>query len=211
MTKADDDTANHRARNGTGRRPARPACRAADAGGRAAQPSAPAGRGHRGVRGIRRRRAAGGHRTPGRSRDRHPVPALPHRLDLQEEVFRTQVSAVCAQGDELADSPSPGEAFAGWLRVLADYLATKRGLASALVAARGKDAEMISACSQIIRGTAEHLLARAQQAGAVRDDLTATDIMMLVHGVAVATERTPEQADRLLSLTLDGLRTRDPA
>jgi len=70
---------------------------------------------------------------------------------------------------------------------------------------------VISACSQIIRGTAERLLARAQQTGAVRDDLTATDIMMLVHGVAVATERTPEQADRLLSLTLDGLRTRDPS
>jgi AcrR family transcriptional regulator len=136
---------------------------------------------------------------------------FPTRLDLQEEVFRTQVRAVCAQGEELAGSPSPGDAFAGWLRVLAGYLANKRGLASALVAARGKDAEVISACSQIIRGTAERLLARAQQTGAVRDDLTATDIMMLVHGVAVATERTPEQADRLLSLTLDGLRTRDPS
>ena len=59
-----------------------------------------------------------------------------------------------------------------------------------------------------MRGTAERLLERAQQAGAVRDDLTPSDVMMLVHGVVVATERTPEQADRLLSLTLDGLRTR---
>ena len=43
----------------------------------------------------------------------------------------------------------------------------------------------------------------------MRADLTAPDVMMLVHGVVVATERTPEQADRLLSLTLDGLRARD--
>ena len=43
----------------------------------------------------------------------------------------------------------------------------------------------------------------------MRTDLTAPDVMMLVHGVVVATERTPEQADRLLSLTLDGLRARD--
>jgi len=134
---------------------------------------------------------------------------FPTRLDLQEAVFRTQVSVVCARGEELATFPSPGEAFAGWLRVLATYLVTKRGLASALIAARGRDSDVISACSRTIRETAGRLLDRAQQAGAVRADLTATDVMMLVHGVVVATERTPDQADRLLSLTLDGLRARD--
>ena len=134
---------------------------------------------------------------------------FPARLDLQEAVFRTQVNAVCAQGEELAGSPSAGDAFADWLRVLARYLVTKRGLAHALIAARGQNSEVISTCSQIMRDTAGRLLERAQQAGAVRDDLTAMDVMMLVHGVVVATERTPEQADRLLSLTLDGLRARD--
>jgi AcrR family transcriptional regulator len=134
---------------------------------------------------------------------------FPARLDLQEAVFRTQVNAVCAQGEELAGSPSAGDAFADWLRVLASYLVTKRGLAHALIAARGQNSEVISTCSQIMRDTAGRLLERAQQAGAVRDDLTAMDVMMLVHGVVVATERTPEQADRLLSLTLDGLRARD--
>ena len=78
-----------------------------------------------------------------------------------------------------------------------------------LIAARGRDSDVISACSQIIRDTAARLLERAQRAGAARTDLTAPDVMMLVHGVVVATERTPEQADRLLSLTLDGLRARD--
>jgi AcrR family transcriptional regulator len=134
---------------------------------------------------------------------------FPSRLDLQEAVFRTQVNAVCAQGEELAGSPSAGDAFADWLRVLASYLVTKRGLAHALIAARGQNSEVISTCSQIMRDTAGRLLERAQQAGAVRGDLTAMDVMMLVHGVVVATERTPEQADRLLSLTLDGLRARD--
>jgi AcrR family transcriptional regulator len=134
---------------------------------------------------------------------------FPTRLDLQEAVFRTQVDAVCAQGEELAGSPSAGDAFAGWLRVLASYLVTKRGLAHALIAARGQNSEVISTCSQIMRDTAGRLLERAQQAGAVRGDLTPMDVMMLVHGVVVATERTPEQADRLLSLTLDGLRARD--
>ena len=134
---------------------------------------------------------------------------FPTRLDLQEAVYRNQVSAVCQRGAELADAPSPGDAFAGWLGALASYLVTKRGLASALIAAKGRDSEVISTCSQIMRSTADRLLQRAQQAGAVRTDLTVMDVMMLVHGVVVATERTPEQADRLLSLTFDGLRVRD--
>jgi AcrR family transcriptional regulator len=133
---------------------------------------------------------------------------FPTRLDLQEAVFRSQVQAVCAQGEELAHSPSPGEAFTSWTRALANYLVTKRGLASALVAAGDEKAEVISTCSQTIKGTAERLLKRAQEAGAVRDDLDPTEVMMLIHGMVVATERTPEQADRLLSLMLDGLRAR---
>src|SRR5512135_1392201 len=88
---------------------------------------------------------------------------FPTRLDLQEAVFRTQVDAVCAQGEELAGSPSAGDAFASWLRVLASYLVTKRGLAHALIAARGQNSEVISTCSQIMRGTAGRLLERAQQ------------------------------------------------
>jgi hypothetical protein len=42
-------------------------------------------------------------------------------------------------------------------------------------------------------------------------DVTATDVMRLVHGIAVATEQVPDQADRLLSLMLDGLRARPGA
>jgi AcrR family transcriptional regulator len=134
---------------------------------------------------------------------------FPTRLDLQEAVYRQQVSAVCAQGADLADDPSPGDAFAAWLQGLARYLVTKRGLASALIAAKGKDSEVISLCSQIIRSTADRLLQRAQEAGAVRADLTTMDVMMLVHGMVVASERTPDQADRLLSIALDGMRSRD--
>ena len=134
---------------------------------------------------------------------------FPTRLDLQEAVYRSQVAVVCAEGEELIEGPSPEDAFGDWLRALARYLGTTRGRPSALIAATARDSEVISLCSQNIRSTADRLLQRAQQAGGVRADLTAMDVMMLVHGVVVATERTPDQADRLLSLTLDGLRARD--
>jgi AcrR family transcriptional regulator len=134
---------------------------------------------------------------------------FPTRLDLQEAVFRGQVQAVCLEGEGLIDWPSPGEAFANWTRALANYMVTKRGLASALVAADGTKAEVISTCSQQIRTTAEHLLVRAKEAGEIRQDLDPAEVLMLLHGVIVATERTPEQADRLMSLLLDGMRPRD--
>jgi AcrR family transcriptional regulator len=135
---------------------------------------------------------------------------FPTRLALQEGVFRSQVDAVCARGRDLAREPSPGDAFAAWLRVLSGYLVTKRGLSRALIENLGKDSELLSSCSQMMKATAAELLTRAQQAGAVRQDVTDLDVMRLVHGIAVATEQAPGDADRLLSLMLDGLRAAPP-
>jgi AcrR family transcriptional regulator len=131
---------------------------------------------------------------------------FPTRQALQESVFRSQVEAVCARGRDLADDPAPGDAFAAWLRALVGYLATKRGLSKALIATLGRDSELISSCSQVMMQTADQLLGRAQKAGAVRSDVSGMDVMRLVHGIAVATEHTPEETGRLLSLMFDGLR-----
>ena len=59
-----------------------------------------------------------------------------------------------------------------------------------------------------MRQTTERLLAKGQQAGIIRPDVDATDVMRLIHGVAVSTERAPERADALLMVMLDGLKTR---
>ena len=130
---------------------------------------------------------------------------FPTRLDLQAAVFRSQVGAVCGQGDALVDTAPPGQVFAGWIRALAGYLVTKRGLSHALIEALGIESELISSCWVAMRETTERVLANAQQAGAVRPDVDATDVMRLIHGVAVSTEKAPERAELLLSVLLDGL------
>jgi AcrR family transcriptional regulator len=135
---------------------------------------------------------------------------FPTRLALQEAVFRSQVDSVCARGRDLAADPSPGDAFAAWLGALAGYLVVKRGLAGALIATLGRDSELISSCSQVMRATAQQLLDRAQQAGVVRQDITSMDVMRLVHGVVLASEQAPDQTSRLLSLMFDGLAARPP-
>ena len=57
-----------------------------------------------------------------------------------------------------------------------------------------------------MRATAAQLLLRAQQAGAVRQDITAMDVMRLMHGIGIAVEQSPDETDRMLSLLLDGMR-----
>jgi AcrR family transcriptional regulator len=63
---------------------------------------------------------------------------FPTRVDLQAAVYRSQVQTVCDAADELLVSNSPEQALLGWVRALAAYLVTKRGLAHALISAVGK-------------------------------------------------------------------------
>jgi AcrR family transcriptional regulator len=133
---------------------------------------------------------------------------FPTRLDLQAAVFRSQVGTVCGHGDALLRNATPEQAFIGWMRSLAAYLVTKRGLSRALIEAVGVESELISSCWVTMRETTERLLTNGQRAGAIRSDVSATDVMRLVHGVAVSSEKTPDRADALLMIVLDGLKTR---
>ena len=49
-----------------------------------------------------------------------------------------------------------------------------------------------------MRDTLDRLLEHAQQAGVLRPDITAHDVLRLVHGIVIATEQAPEDTDRLL-------------
>jgi len=131
---------------------------------------------------------------------------FPTRTDLQAGVFRSQVDAVCSTADELIGTVTPEQAFAGSVRAIAGYLITKRGLARALMDSLGKDSELISVCSMRMRDTLDRLLEHAQRAGVLRPDVTAHDVLRLVHGIVMATETAPQDTDRLLGMMLDGLR-----
>jgi AcrR family transcriptional regulator len=134
---------------------------------------------------------------------------FPTRVDLQAAVYRSQVETVCAAADEYMSSASPDQALSGWLRAMAAYLATKRGLSRVLVEALGRDSQLITSCWDAMNGAAERLMTRAQQAGTLRDDIKPIDVLRLVHGIVIATEQAPGETDRLLGLMLDGLRAQD--
>ncbi len=91
---------------------------------------------------------------------------------------------------------------------LAAYLVTKRGPSKALIEAVGVESELMTSCWMAMRETTERLLAAGPRAGVIRSDVDSMDVMRLVHGVAVSTEKDPGRARLLLSVTLDGLRAK---
>jgi len=131
---------------------------------------------------------------------------FPTRLDLQAATYRNQITTMCGDVSELLEQTTPEQAFFTWMRILSDYLASKRGLSKAVVEALGKDSDLVSSCWLTMRDTTERTLNAAQQAGLIRPDVSAIDVMRLAHGVLTAAEHAPDQAPRLLSIVLDGLR-----
>ena len=135
---------------------------------------------------------------------------FPTRLALLEAVYRDDVSALTARADELQRTHPPAQALAEWLQAFVGYAVGKRGLAAALREILGdRKNSFFLECSRELRAAAGRLLDRAQQAGAARADAQVTDLLRLVHGIVLATEQGGDdtgQADRLLTVVLDGLR-----
>lgn len=136
---------------------------------------------------------------------------FPTRHALLEAVYRDQVEALCARAYELGDTLPPGEALAAWLRAVAGYVTTKRGLAEALMSGPGeRQPEVFAAGKQAMREAGAALVSRAQEAGEVRGDVDVADVLKLGHAIALAAEHAPDGPDRLLALVMDGLRRGRP-
>src|SRR5215469_2202333 len=135
---------------------------------------------------------------------------FPARQALLEAVYKEQVDALDALAAKLIVAESPGDALATWLRAFIAFGRTKRSLSAALVETIGKNSELMSTCSMILRGRTEELLGRAQQAGEARREVQPTDLLRLTHGLIMATETAPsdpDQLDRLISLVIDSVVT----
>jgi AcrR family transcriptional regulator len=132
---------------------------------------------------------------------------FPTREALLAAVYRDGVAALSAQAYELAERLPPVPALTEYLRIQLDFTKAKRGLGVAVKAMLATDSETLEWCRQSLRGALGMLLARAQQEGAIRDDVDPAVLLRLVHGVALASESVPEEAERMLLIVVDGLRT----
>ncbi|MFJ2560648.1 MULTISPECIES: TetR/AcrR family transcriptional regulator [unclassified Streptomyces] len=135
---------------------------------------------------------------------------FPSRRALLDAVFHEQVDALCTRAHELADAPDPRAALLEWLGALTAYAASARGLATALApdTPLTSDAAHAGACAAKFTEALTPLLRRAAQDGAAAPDLTVTDLLTLVAGIAWATEHHHDaaaEADRLLGVMVAGV------
>lgn len=136
---------------------------------------------------------------------------FPTRQALVEAVYHDQIEALFAEARNLLGSPSPEDALATWLRAVVRHGIMKRGLAEFLQTVMREKGSELTWCRDTMRDAGAPLLARAQQAGAVRPDVDIDDVLRLAHAIAVVADQAPDGVDltdRLLSIMLVGLRRR---
>lgn len=137
---------------------------------------------------------------------------FPHREALINAVFQEALTALIARSGELERAEQPCTALVDWLGAIITHAGEYRGLAQALMSASGNETSALTPCHVPLRQAGARLLARAQSSGSVRTDVSIDDLLQLTNAIALAAEQTPADpalADRLLRLTLRGLKA-DP-
>jgi AcrR family transcriptional regulator len=134
---------------------------------------------------------------------------FPTKEKLCEAILLDRLALLTADACALADAADAPGAFFGFLEHVVEEGAAKRDL---LVAVTGTGVEFEQAAAGVkeeLRHAVDVLLRRAQEAGAVRRDVTVDTVMTLVWGTCQAAAHggsTPPGA--VLSIVCDGLRPR---
>jgi AcrR family transcriptional regulator len=125
---------------------------------------------------------------------------FPSKEALFEAVTRARVEDLIADAQQRAAAAEPGPAFFGFLLRLADEAAAKRDLPQAIAVPGTVQDEMRSSLGLLLRN--------AQNAGAVRPGVTATDLVVLLKGMLVSLQQDPDPGlrDRIVAIIADGLR-----
>jgi AcrR family transcriptional regulator len=132
---------------------------------------------------------------------------FPNRQALLEAVYVGELDGLCRAAGELGDL-EPWDALVGWLRRFVGYMATKQALAQELLDYMDRDAPLFKSCRTMMYEAGEPLLERAHAAGVIRPDVTLSDVIQMVGGIAKIQGADSAQIERILDIALDGLRYR---
>ncbi|MGW4792146.1 TetR/AcrR family transcriptional regulator [Nonomuraea sp. NPDC004297] len=133
---------------------------------------------------------------------------FPTRQALLEALLRDRMRTLSDTARDLLDHPSVDEALIIWAQAAMAHTTVYRGLTTSLMRSIEDESSMLHAACQAVLTAGEQLLNRAQAAGTVRADATASDLYALINAAAWAGEQTsPAQGERLLSFGIDGMRS----
>ena len=126
---------------------------------------------------------------------------FPNRQDLLESVYAEDVEEVIRSAEAVADMP-PWDALTVFLHRFVEYLGTKRALAEAV----NLQSEMFQSGRAAMHAAGDALLARAQEAGLARAEVSFDDVLRLIWGLTMVDFKEPGQRERVFAMALDGIR-----
>ncbi len=135
---------------------------------------------------------------------------FPTREALFHAVFSRDLERLVETAEGLAGSNDPLEALRDWLHANVALVETKRGMLGALsivMTQESKDA--YAAQSERILAALDGVLRQAADAGQIREDVTAEDLLQTMYALCYSREPGPDwraRVLRLLDIFIDGLK-----
>jgi AcrR family transcriptional regulator len=138
---------------------------------------------------------------------------FPTREALFEAVYRHEVQQLAELAEQLKKDTRPIEALRQWMRSIVKFVATKRGMSTALAFAIAKDSDLVSDSSDRLTRAIGLLLEQAVAAGEVRSDVSSEDLLRAIVGMCYTHDQPGWQKNvlRLVDIFVDGLRNRGAA
>jgi AcrR family transcriptional regulator len=133
---------------------------------------------------------------------------------LIDALFEDRIAEVVALAEEAFAHEDPWAGFARWIEGLTEMQAADRGLKEILLStAHGQ--QRVARARERLMPLITSVIERAQRAGELRADLSATDMPMIGHMLSGVADYTrcvsPELYRRYVGIVLDGLRVRRDA
>ena len=135
---------------------------------------------------------------------------FPTREALFEAVYRHEVQQLADLAERLKKETRPIEALRQWMRSIVKFVATKKGMSTALALAVSKDSDLVSYSSDRLTRAIGLLLEQAIAAGEVRSDVSPEDLLRAIVGMCYTHDQPGWQKNvlRLVDIFVDGLRNR---
>ncbi|RAJ44840.1 TetR family transcriptional regulator [Kitasatospora sp. SolWspMP-SS2h] len=133
---------------------------------------------------------------------------FPTREALVEAIYATELDAVVTSAPALLAQLPPDAALRAWMDRYAAFFAAKRGISETLRAGWASGAIATPATRERITAAIASILDAGAEAGALRDDVPAETVTMMLLGVFLSTTagNDPELTGPLLDLVADALR-----
>jgi AcrR family transcriptional regulator len=134
---------------------------------------------------------------------------FPTRESLVDAVYHDQVERLTVGARELLEQLPPAGAMRRWMDLFGDWLRTKHGMIDTLLAMIESGEIALAHTRAELLDVITTILEAGRAAGDLRPDVTAEDIAASLIGIFTVAGKPGQrpQADRLLNLLSDGLRT----